>query len=440
MIDHIDAGVRAMSPVIGAPRPRALLHGLSEEEAEIVREIAGSVQVIEEMGGAHAEEHDVLILGGAHFHHYRQGYPRRLVFGPAAELVQPRFAVASGFDRGSGPTYTTMYTQFRPARDFEITDDSQALGLTSLVMRSCKPVEGPYYTGFRLPVNPVRAARPLLKEALDSPLTLAAILESHDEDGNAADSAIWLPDIARSAFREWVNFAFGFWREQDPERFPLSADWMSEDRWASPGEISARREIAAFEQAEAARLEAIDNERRALTAAVESAEGAGETWRAMLTTTADELVTAVKEAFELIGFAVQDADELPQHKSAKREDLRVSDGDWTALVEVKGYTGAAKSNDLSQVTRAAVFYAISEGKAPDALWYVPNPERETAPASRNVALVGREDDLTAFADDHRGCLIDTRDLFALRQRVVNGATSAEDARQELKSASGRYTA
>lgn len=431
-----------MSPPTGAQRPRALVHGLSANEVEVVRSIAGSVHVAESLGEVHAEEHDVLILVGFQFHHYSFGFPRRLVFSPAARPDRPKLPSASGVG-GRGESWrsnTNMSTQFTPARDFEVTQDARTLGLASLVSRSCMPAPGTNYTGFHRPVHPERNTRSLLQEALKNPLTLAAILETAGEDEVVTDSAIWLPDIARSAFREWVSFAFEFWRERDPESFPLSAEWMTEDRWASPDEISARQEAAEFERAEAARLEAIDIERRTLTAAVEIAESVGETWRAMLTSTGDELVTAVKEAFELMGFAVQDADELPQHKSAKREDLRVSDGEWTALVEVKGYAGAAKSNDLSQVTRAAVFYAISEGKAPDALWYVPNPERETAPASRNVALVGREDDLAAFADDHHGCLIDTRDLFVLRQRVVDGTTSAEDARQELKTATGRYSA
>lgn len=117
----------------------------------------------------------------------------------------------------------------------------------------------------------------------------------------------------------------------------------------------------------------------------------------------------------------------------------MTDGNWTALVEVKGYVGAAKSNDLNQVTRAAVAFAMTERRAPDALWYVPNPERNTDPGQRAVALAGREDDLTAFAENHDGCLIDTRELFRLRQDMATGQMSAEDARAVLKSARGRLT-
>lgn len=430
-----------MSPVAGAPRPRALVHGLLDEEIEIVRSVAGSVEVAESLGEAHPEEHDVLIVTEAQFHTMDRSYPRRLAFAPEVD-DEDGFRVfgSSGFGGSTARTYTNMTTQHRPARDFETTADTRDLGLIGLVERSCKPTDRSKYTGFRMPVYPERTTRPLLQESLESPLTLAAILEHHTIEGAVIDSVIWLPDIARSAFREWVLFAFEYWRAGDPDRFPVSAEWMKEGQWSSIQEKAAREEIAEFERTEAARLQSIQQERRTLSAVLDSAEADGAAWRSILTETGDELVAAVGAAFEFLGFSVEDADDLPENKAAKREDLRVSEGDWTALVEVKGYGGAAKSNDLGQITRAAVIYAMNEHKEPDALWYVPNPERGTAPSSRGVALAGRDDDLAAFADNHHGSLIDTRDLFALRQRVADGTTSPEDAREELKSATGRYSA
>lgn len=429
-----------MSPATGAPRPRALVHGLTDEEIELVRSIAGSVEVAENLGDAHPEEHDVLIFVEAQFHMLERTYPRRLAFAPEVDDEEFQIFGSSGFGGSTVRTYTNMTTQHRPARDFDITADTRDLGLVGLVERSCKPADRSKYTGFRTPVYPERKTRPLLQESLESPLALAAILEHHTIEDAVIDSAIWLPDIARSAFRDWVLFAFEYWRAGDPDRFPVSAEWMKEDRWSSIQEKAVREEIAEFERIEAGRLQAIEQERQALTATLDSAEVDGAVWRAILTKTGDELVAAVGATFEFLGFSVQDADDLLENKAAKREDLRVSEGDWTALVEVKGYGGAAKSNDLGQVTRAAVIYAMNERKEPDALWYVPNPERGTAPSSRGVALAGREDDLNAFADNHHGSLIDTRDLFALRQRVANRTTSPEDAREELKSAAGRYSA
>jgi hypothetical protein len=116
----------------------------------------------------------------------------------------------------------------------------------------------------------------------------------------------------------------------------------------------------------------------------------------------------------------------------------LSDADCTALVKVKGYSGAAKSNDLDQIKRVASSFAREEGRDPNALWYVPNLRRDIDPGQRSLALEGREDDLTSFADLFQGCLIDTRDLFALRQQAALERLSAVDAREQLKRASRRY--
>ncbi|WP_447647954.1 hypothetical protein [Microbacterium forte] len=429
-----------MSTWTGAPRPRVLVHGLTDEEIEIVRSLAGSVVVARRLSDAHPEEHDVLIFTNAQFHTMHRTYSRRLAFSPAPGVSRVIDHSAWGMRAGKPETYTHAQEQERPARDFDLTDDAKSLGLAGLVARSVRPAAESKYTGIKEPVFPERTVRPLIKEALVSPLTLAAVLELRSIEEELTDSVIWLPDVARSAFREWVSFALSYWRAEAPDLFPISAEWTGDDKWSSLDEISIRAQIAEFERQEEARLQAIDHERQTLATSLDQAVHEGDAWRAMLTDTGDALVTAVKEAFEYLGFFVLDADELPQHKAAKREDLRVSDGEWTALVEVKGYAGAAKSNDLSQVSRAAMAYAMNEQREPDALWYVPNIERETAPASRNTALVGRDDDLASFAENYHGALIDTRDLFAVRQRVVNGTTSPEEARQELKSATGRYTA
>lgn len=431
--------ILSMASLVGAPRPRVLAYGLAGEEVAILESVAGSVRVVDDLRGVYPEEHDALVMSRGQFHHFHHSFHRRLVFAPPALDEQLRLPSASGVSWGGPATQqsTNMATQFEPARDLEVTDAARELRVEGLVKRSCMPEPGANYTGFRTPVYPRRDVIPLLQEVLSKPLTLAAVLESRSNDETVLDSAIWLPDLARSTFREWVMFAFARWRLSEPERFPVSAEWKTSQRWASPEELSARRRLDAFDAEEAARREASDDERRALTVKVETAETQGERWRTLLTASDEELVSSVKEALELLGFSVQNSDELPQHKSAKREDLRVTDGSWTALVEVKGYAGAAKSNDLSQVTRAAMTYAMTEQRTPDALWYVPNLERNADPAQRAVALAGREDDLTAFADDYHGCLIDSRELFRLRQSVALGQMTAEDAREVLKAARGR---
>ncbi|WP_146233361.1 hypothetical protein [Arthrobacter psychrolactophilus] len=287
------------------------------------------------------------------------------------------------------------------------------------------------------PVWPAYTTHELVRERLSTPLVLAAVLEK-DKDGAVHDSAVWLPDCARSALNEWVTFAFSRWRLAEPAVFPESAEWTKSNDWAAMDEIESRRRLAEFDEVQASLREQAEKERLRLTNAIATAEQDGQSWRDLVSETGDPLVAAVKHALELFEFTVIDSDDLPQHKGKKREDLRVLDGDWVALVEVKGYGRAAKSNDLQQVSSASVAFAVAEGRAPDALWYVPNIYRDVDPAQREVALVGREDDLVTFGENHNGCLIDTRDLFVLRQGVVLGQITPAAAREQLKTAVSRY--
>lgn len=423
----------------GAPRPRVLVFNLTEEEIEVVRPMAGSLRVTADINEVHSEEHDVLILVGAQFHNYRRGFPRRIVFAPKPDPMsaKPQVATTSGFWGAASPGEVTVArTQFKPARDFDITDFARREGIESLTRRSCLPDVNATYRGVYLPVTPERVSHSLIQERLERPLTLASVFETQPSDVER-DSAIWLPDGAREYLKEWILFAFGYWRRTDPDDFPTTADWHRHSGWASPPEIEARRALSEFEAAEAERQRIADHQRQQLVEELEGAERHGKSWRGLLSQTGDELVASVKAALELLGFTVISSDELPEHKGKKREDLRVSDGDWTALVEVKGYGGAAKSNDLLQFPGAIATYAAAAGRSPDALWYVVNVYREDDPAQREDPLSGRKEDLVSFGEQH-GCVIDTRELFALRQRVAATSTSAREARDQLKRSIGRY--
>jgi hypothetical protein len=425
------------SPAAGAPRPRILVHGLGPTEIEAVETLAGSIVVVDDLQGVHPEEHDVIILTGAGFSDLSGVYPRRLVFARKPDPRQRGVIGGSSGLFGSNPqAVTRVQTQQNPARDFTVPDSVKAMGLESLVRRSCQPSSGEAYVGFRTPVHPERETVALLEEQLRHGLTLAAIFASRQES-YFSESVIWLPDQARGQIREWLKVAIALWREDEPDRFPLGADWHTGDTWASLPEMNARRDLVAFEVEETRRLEEANIQRAALTEQLEQHQSQGSVWRSLLTETGDALVEAVRDAFGVLGFDVVDADSLPEHRG---KNLRVTDGDWTALVEVKGYAKSAKSGDLLQLTSTVGAYAATTGRAPDALWYVPNIERDLPPEQRSTALDSREDDLQDFADAHNGSLIDTRELFSLRQKVALGQLSQVEARDALKVAAARFRA
>ncbi len=385
----------------------------------------------------------MLIHTNADFSDGAGWFSRRIAFAAPAKKEKPaRSQMAPHVGLPGSPSETRSRTQFTPAYSLELMDAARSNGLAALVQRSCWPERGAFYTGFSSPIYPERDLYPLLQERLSHPLILAAVLEQSDEsgDGRITDSAFWLPDISRSALVDWVRAAFACWREADPGRFPVTAEWRRADKWSSPEELAARSTLATFDAEEEQRRAKAHEKRRDLANKLETAEAAGESWRALISDTGDDLVAAVMEALKLIGFDVINSDSLPEHKDKKREDLRVTLGSWTALVEVKGYSGAAKSNDVHQTTAAGTAYAAVTGAEPDALWYVVNVNRELDPAQRETPLSSREEDLKSFGEYSSGTLIDTRELFTLRQLVVADQIAPETARERLMNASARFLA
>jgi hypothetical protein len=75
-------------------------------------------------------------------------------------------------------------------------------------------------------------------------------------------------------------------------------------------------------------------------------------------------VDIVHQTLELFGFEVTNVDEGLAEGQAKKEDLRVEDGDWIALCEVKGYSKGGKLADLQKLNGFGTLYAVETGRPP----------------------------------------------------------------------------
>jgi hypothetical protein len=419
-----------------AARPRVLVQGLTDEEVDSIRPLVGSLDSRTFDESFHGDEYDILIAAGQEFYYGEREVERRIIFAdpPAADGI----AVGAMSSRDWKAPTSLAGTQWTPANNFVYGDFTDYPGFHGLVSTSCVPEQGAVYRGLPRQVQPLRSFSPFLQEDLATPHVLAGHLTgSEEEDWN--DSVLWLPDQARSHLKDWVATACAFWRADAPDRFPVNVEWVSDDQWASAEEQSARAALQAHIDAEQTRRADATRAEDSLRSALDATRVGGETWRELVTATGDELVAAVTAALETLGFEVIDSDALPQHKAAKREDLRIKDGAWVALAEVKGYSGAAKSRDLMQIASARATYALEEQEFPEALWYIVNTYRGEDPGTRDEVLPGREDDIATFADDLAGLVIDSRALFALRQAVTTGTLTAEDARASLRTATGRYS-
>ena len=267
-------------------------------------------------------------------------------------------------------------------------------------IRACS---GTNFVPFALPkgssaplfLNCVRAIRSIKGEPTSGAPTWVLPVE-------APAKPLWLRAFLRFLSTDRPDSIFGYytdWRNSDPE-------WMTsplQEHFHRLHHLENKKKsmLAELDEKIAETREAIQDQSRKEEKGV----------RRLLTRDGDDLVEAVTDAFKTLGFKVESMDDHHDAENgAKLEDLRVSFGEWTALVEVKGYTKGAKANDLMQVAgRPPLQFQHETDRLPNKIWHVVNISRYIHPSKRGVAI----SDKTALDkfEVSNGCLIDSRDLF-----------------------------
>ncbi|MFE3053504.1 hypothetical protein [Nocardia sp. NPDC059239] len=234
----------------------------------------------------------------------------------------------------------------------------------------------------------------------------------------------------------WLAMAFREWSKQDPKTFPAEPDWLTDPHWMTVEEVAARSEVDASRAELEQALEWMQRRVADAEAALAHARTAADNGqRVLVTGTGEPLVAAVRAALERLGFVVRDMD--AEGEREKREDLRVIDGDWIAICEIKGYGKGASTTDLLKIGRFETLFVQETGKLPDAKWYVVNQFRERPPSARQPMLKGQDGSVEEFASGN-GLAIDSRELFQLDKAVAAGLLFKEAARELLRSAFGRF--
>jgi len=251
----------------------------------------------------------------------------------------------------------------------------------------------------------------------------------------------WLPEDAPDKL-EWIAAALEAWGRTDPVAFPAQVDdWTAESRWMNAAELEAIAELRSAEDALSSALA----EHRALVDAAAVALGqatreATDTDRRLLTEQGDELKSQVSRALTELGFEVVDSDAAREDTGEPLlEDLQIRNGEWVAIVEVRGYSkSGGKTSDLLRLGRAATGFERQHGSAPTARWYVVNHHIATSPSKRPPVLAGAESDIEEF-QLVGGLVVDTRHIFALVQGLRLGKANADAVRAALILASGRVS-
>jgi hypothetical protein len=251
----------------------------------------------------------------------------------------------------------------------------------------------------------------------------------------------WLPEDAPDK-AEWIAAALEEWGRTNPAAFPTQVnDWTTESRWMNAAELEATAGLRRAEEALASALA----EHRALVDAAEvsvaqATREATDTDRRLLTKQGDGLKSQLHKALTELGFEVVDSDvEREDAGEPLLEDLQIRNGDWVAIVEVRGYAkSGGKTSDLLRLGRAATSFERRHGSAPTARWYVVNHHMTTSPSRRPPVLAGAESDIDEFALVG-GLVVDARHIFALVQGVRQGKVDADAVRAALVQASGRVS-
>lgn len=354
-----------------------------------------------------------------------------------------RFRGSTGGSSGISPassrpdSYNGLRPVFRPGHELLIPQ-----GLSeeraNLVKRHIIPLL-PRYPDVRTVLYRPDSAedvewQPLLENADGQ--AIAVIYRPH----RGAREVWYFPEEADHALDAILPAAFTEWNAQDPNRFPSSPSWTSDARWMSAEQqqhvLALRNEIdSAREQIDhlTSAIREFEVKLDVLSGDVEQSPQ-----RKLLMATGDDLVEAVAYALKAFEFDVVDLDALVSEGVAKTADLLVSEDDWSAIVEVKGYAKGAKSNDLMDVMKHRRAYEHRHGSHAGNMWYVANIFRKQSPESRPEIFAGADDQLDSFADPD-GLVIDTRELFDLLKQIESGAVSPSAARAVLKNSTGRFS-
>lgn len=251
---------------------------------------------------------------------------------------------------------------------------------------------------------------------------------------------VWLLPHDIPNWPAWFTLALREFHQMHPDRFPGLPNWTLEPQWQTEVEQAAAVALTNLELERRRVLDELNSREEQLRSGLAAAnEQADQYERMLMTGQHDQLEDAVSRALVEIGFDVERSDGTAV-PGDRLQDLLVRDPahvGWVALVEVKGYTGGAKTAGITQLLRFQARYTVANGRSADALWYIPNQFLARDPGERPLVLSSAEEDVNIFAEDG-GLVIDTLGLFRLLIRVRRHDMTAQTARDALRAQTGQF--
>lgn len=234
-----------------------------------------------------------------------------------------------------------------------------------------------------------------------------------------------------SSLTAWLRAFLADIHKIDPARVPQAPPRLGRPSdWHTPQEAQLQRRLSQIADA----IDQLKIEREQVRVELASANEQAEVGiRRCIWEGGDELVSAVAQILEDLGFTVRHMDPEKEQGEPKREDLRITHADlddWEAIVEVKGYSNGTKTSDSRQIREHRDRYREEEGHLPDLTLWVSNTYRFMDPSSRPTPDRNVDEAAAGIGATH----ILTTDLYRLWVVVASGDLEPAQAVQQLTSA------
>lgn len=416
-------------PVYNAqPRPRVLFEALPPDVAQELASLVPTAHIVKEREEVHETEYDLLVTCAVHAG-TRGEHMHLLSFGSTYLDAWRRDVGGAGYVLPERSNRTLASEAHIPA-----TVDAEVRALLERTVVENVP-SGEKMTWTRLGSAESTALLELGKERYPY-----ALLRSRTLREGSARSLVLPSDT--TDHRAWLVWFLRHLNKIDPDTFPGDPDWTRAPAWSTAGTLTVHDEFQKLHDERSKLLAEMEVKERAAASKLEDARAADKIgYQRLLTADGDELESAVQDVLTELGFTVQNMDgHHDQVTKAKLEDLRVGDPEdpeWIALVEIKGYTKGAKTNDVTQILgRPMRAYILEAGKEPSTVWHIVNPERTVDPSTRKDAIPN-DLDLEGLSDAG-GALIETRQLFLALRDVQRGKLDAPSVKLSLKNALTRW--
>lgn len=410
------------------PRPRVLIEAFTPVLAQELASLVPTAHIVEEGEEVHEAEYDLLVTCASNAGR-RSDHMHVLSFGALYLDTWRRASGAGGFVLPERSNRTLASEVHIPP---SVDTEARAL-LEQTVIANIPP--GEKFTWTRLGPRESTALLELGKERYPY-----ALLWSRTPEEGSSISLVLPPETADH--RAWLVWFLRLLNTTDEGTFPGDPDWTLSPAWSTAQTLTTYDELTKLHEERSQLLAELELKERAAVSKLEDDRAADKVgYQRLLTADGDELETAVQDVLTKFGFTVQNMDgHHDQVTKAKLEDLRVGDPedpDWVALVEIKGYTKGAKTNDVNQILgRPMRSYILETGREPSKVWHIVNHERTVDPSTRKDAIPG-DLDLEALTEAS-GALIETRQLFLALRDVQSGKLGATDVKVSLKNALTRW--